>query len=130
MEVLLTYVFLHKSFHLLGKRDNLGIEFKHSICDIRQFHTKDLGFMLTPEDLECDYFPDSFDSCMKEMDLPDEYVVIHPVQSWDSRTWEIEKWQSLCNLLSDRGIFVIAVGKDSGEYSIHLNQEKPVFIFT
>ena len=37
---------LHRTFHLLGKQDNLGIEFKHAVCDIRQFHAKDLGFML------------------------------------------------------------------------------------
>ena len=47
---------LHKSFFLLGKQDSQGIEFKHAMCDIRQFHAKDLGFMLTPSELTCDYF--------------------------------------------------------------------------
>ena len=33
---------VHESFMLLGKRDSRGIEFKHAMCDIRQFHAKDL----------------------------------------------------------------------------------------
>jgi ADP-heptose:LPS heptosyltransferase len=118
---------VHKSFHLLGKRDSMGIEFKHAICDIRQFHTKDLGFMLTPEELTCDYFPEEFDPCMRDINLPDKYVVIHPVQSWESRTWEEEKWKDLCKRLTDSGVTVISVGKNSGEYSDHLKQDKPVF---
>ena len=118
---------VHKSFHLLGKRDPMGIEFKHAICDIRQFHSKDLGFMLTPDELTCDYFPSTFDECMGEVPLPEEYVAIHPVQSWASRTWEEEKWRDLCKKLSDSGVPVVAVGKNSGEYSNHLHRDKPVF---
>lgn len=118
---------VHKSFHLLGKRDPLGIEFKHAICDIRQFHAKDLGFMLTPEELTCDYFPDTYESCMDGIRLPENYVVIHPVQSWESRTWDEQRWTELCNQLAENNIPVVAVGKNSGEYSDHLQQDKPVF---
>jgi ADP-heptose:LPS heptosyltransferase len=118
---------IHKSFHLLGKRDKHGIEFKHAMCDIRQFHAKDLGFMLTPDELSCDYFPDKAQICMTEINLPEKYIVIHPAQSWDSRTWEIEKWQVLVDGLCNQGVFVVAVGKDSGEYSMHLQQDKPAF---
>lgn len=118
---------VHKSFHLLGKRDPLGIEFKHAICDIRQFHCKDLGFMLSPEELHCDYFPQNFDVCMGGIELPEKYIVIHPVQSWESRTWEQEKWVTLCDKFKEIGISVVSVGKDSGEYSEHLQQDKPVF---
>lgn len=118
---------VHKSFHLLGKRDPSGIEFKHAICDIRQFHSKDLGFMLSPEELTCDYFPEKFDECMNDIVLPKKYVVIHPVQSWESRTWEEEKWSNLCKKLEEENIPVVAIGKNSGEYSDHLKQDKPVF---
>jgi hypothetical protein len=79
---------VHRTFHYLGKRDPLGIEFKHAMCDIRQFHAKDLGFFLTPEELTCDFFPDNREECMKEISLPNEYIVVHPAQTWDSRTWE------------------------------------------
>ena len=118
---------IHRSFHLLGKRDSLGIEFKHAMCDIRQFHAKDLGFMLTPNELSCDYFPDSEESCMEGISLPEKYVVIHPAQSWDSRTWDIGKWQILCDELAKREVFVVSIGKNSGEYSLHLQQDKPAF---
>lgn len=116
---------LHKTFILLGKSDSRGIEFKHAICDIRQFHAKDLGFMLTPEEMTCDYFPDP--NCQLDFDLPEKYVVIHPAQSWESRTWSTDKWQKLCDVLRDKGIPVISVGKNSGEYFDAISQDKPTF---
>lgn len=118
---------VHRTFHYLGKRDPLGIEFKHAMCDIRQFHAKDLGFLLSPEELTCDFFADAREECMKGIYLQSEYVVVHPAQTWDSRTWEKEKWQELIDLLNDAGINVVAVGKDSGEYSEHISQDKPAW---
>ena len=119
---------LHKSFFLLGKRDSLDIEFKHAMCDIRQFHAKDLGFMLTPNELTCDYIPKSDVSCLSDINLPERYVVIHPAQSWDSRTWSKSNWQSLCDSLYELGISVVSIGKDDREDSkYYSNNEKPVF---
>jgi ADP-heptose:LPS heptosyltransferase len=117
---------LHETFHLIGKRDPLGVEWKHAMCDIRQYHAKDLGIMLTPEEMECSFFPDSED-CISHFNLPENYVVLHPAQTWDSRTWEFQKWQDLCDRLSSVGIPVVSIGKDSSENSDHLNQEKPSF---
>lgn len=117
----------HKSFHLLGKQDNLGIEFKHAICDIRQFHAKDLGFMLLPEEMQCDYIPGSDSSCLLGLNLPQSYVVLHSVKSWESRTWDAHKWQILANYLEDSGIDVVVVGKDSGESSDQGKLDKPAF---
>lgn len=117
---------IHKTFFFLGKSDPLGIEFKHAICDIRQFHAKDLGFLLTPDELSCDYFPDDFDLVMGQIELPEKYVVIHPSVTWGSRTWEMEKWQNLCDSLNKQGIPVVSIGKDSRENSDHLSQEKPI----
>lgn len=119
---------LHKTFFLLGKQDSRGIEFKHAACDIRQFHAKDLGFMLTPEELTCDYFPKSDDSCLNDFNLPEKYVVIHPAQSWSSRTWSKYNWQALCISLEDLGIPVISIGKDAKEESNYSGTTlKPVF---
>jgi autotransporter strand-loop-strand O-heptosyltransferase len=119
---------LHKTFFLLGKQDSRGIEFKHAMCDIRQFHAKDLGFMLTPNELTCDYFPKSNESCLDEFNLPEKYVVIHPAQSWSSRTWSKYNWQALCISLEDAGIPVISIGKDSREESDFSGTTlKPVF---
>jgi len=119
---------LHKTFFLLGKQDSRGVEFKHAMCDIRQFHAKDLGFMLTPDELTCDYFPKSDESCISEFNLPERYVVIHPAQSWCSRTWSKYNWQALCISLEDAGIPVISIGKDSREESDFSGTTfKPVF---
>ena len=118
---------LHKSFFLLGKQDSQGIEFKHAMCDIRQFHAKDLGFMLTPEELSCDYFSQD-ESCLSGINLPEKYVVIHPAQSWDSRTWSKSNWQTLCDSLHEAGIPVVSIGKNAREESqYYSNNEKPIF---
>lgn len=117
---------VHETFHLIGKRDPLGIEWKHAMCDIRQYHAKDLGLMLTPEEMQCEYFPDT-DCDISCFNLPKEYVVIHPAQTWESRTWDSDRWQDLCDRLNSAGIHVVSIGKDSSEISDHLNQLKPSF---
>lgn len=102
-----------------------GVCYKHNVMDIRQFHAINLGFMLTKDEMELDYRPNTI--CMIP-DLPKKYVLIHPVQNWNSRTWEAKKWQLLTKLLNERGIPVVSVGKDSSELG-GSNVEKPVFNF-
>lgn len=126
-EVLSEIYDLHKTFFLLGKQDSRGVEFKHAMCDIRQFHAKDLGFLLTPEELTCDYFPSVDSNCLDKFNLPEKYVVIHPAQSWASRTWSKYNWQALCISLEDEGIPVIVVGKDAREESVNGTTIKSVF---
>ncbi|NBV27838.1 hypothetical protein EBS02_02305 [bacterium] len=118
---------VHETYMLLGKRDGRGIEFKHAMCDIRQFHAKDLGFTLTPEEMTCEYWADPEFEFMASLNLPEKYVVVHPAQTWDSRTWKKENWQNLVNELEEEGIFVVSVGKNDGEFSEHLSQEKPAW---
>ena len=102
-----------------------GICYKHNAMDIRQFHAINLGFMLTKDEMSMDYFPDEVESIEG---LPEKYVLIHPVQNWNSRTWDAKKWQMLTKLLNERGIAVISVGKDSSELG-GSNVDKPVFNF-
>ena len=102
-----------------------GICYKHNSMDIRQFHAVNLGFMLTKNEMSMDYFPDEVESIEG---LPEKYVLIHPVQNWNSRTWDAKKWQMLTKLLNERGIAVISVGKDSSELG-GSNVDKPVFNF-
>jgi ADP-heptose:LPS heptosyltransferase len=92
--------------------------------DIRQFHAINLGFMLTKNEMTLDYFPND----VSLPDLPKKYVLIHPVQNWESRTWPIKNWQMLTQLLNEKGIHVISVGKDSSELG-GCNVDKPVFDF-
>ena len=93
--------------------------------DIRQFHAINLGFMLTKDEMELDYISDPYEPIDG---LPEKYVLIHPVQNWDSRTWDAKKWQLLTKLLNQRGIAVVSVGKDSSELG-GSNVDKPVFNF-
>ena len=102
-----------------------GVCYKHNVMDIRQFHAVNLGFMLTRDEMSMDYFPDEVESIEG---LPEKYVLIHPVQNWNSRTWDAKKWQMLTKLLNERGIAVISVGKDSSELG-GSNVDKPVFNF-
>ena len=118
------YVY-HNSFYHMGQKDQFGIEMKHNAMDIRQFHAINLGFMLTKDEMEMDYIPKPIDTIKG---LPEKYVLIHPVQNWDSRTWDAKKWQMLTKLLNERGIAVVSIGKDSSELG-GSNVDKPVFNF-
>ncbi len=101
-----------------------GVCNKHNVMDIRQFHSINLGFMLTKDELEMDYIAN--DVILPK--LPDKYVVIHPVQNWGSRTWPAKNWQMLTQMLNEKGVFVVSVGKDSSEIGNSMVQ-KPVFNF-
>lgn len=115
---------MHNSFYLVGKKDERGVEMKHNVMDIRQFHAIHLGFMLNKNEMKCDYIP--MEEC--KLDLPDHYVLIHPVSTWPNRTWPAENWMKLTEMLNAEGIQVISVGKDSSEKGF-FNVDKPVFNF-
>jgi ADP-heptose:LPS heptosyltransferase len=102
-----------------------GVCYKHNAMDIRQFHAINLGFMLTKDEMEMDYISDPYEPIEG---LPKKYVLIHPVQNWDSRTWDAKKWQMLTKLLNERGIAVVSIGKDSSELG-GSDVDKPVFNF-
>jgi ADP-heptose:LPS heptosyltransferase len=115
---------MHNSFYNVGKKNELGVEYKHNAVDIRQFHSINLGFMLTPDEMHCEYQPT--EECTIE--LPKKYVVIHPVQNWPSRTWSEENWIELTKRINDMGMAVVAIGKDSSETGF-FNVDKPSFNF-
>ena len=115
----------HNSFYNLGKKDQFGIETKHNTIDIRQYHAIKLGMMLGNDELEYDYIPNTYETVEN---LPERYVLIHPVQTWPSRTWSAENWVILTSLLNKRGISVVSIGKDSSEIGF-FNVQKPIFNF-
>jgi len=115
----------HNSFHNIGRKNEWGVEMKHNNIDIRQFHAIMLGFMLSSNEMECEYTPDEFEPIEG---LPEKFVLIHPVQTWPNRTWSAENWMSLTNRLNDRGISVVSIGKDSSETGF-FNVDKPIFNF-
>lgn len=107
----------------LENQYKLGL--RHNVMDIRQFHASGIGFNLLPEECHTDFVPDKW---VPIENLPDKFVLIHPVQSWAARTWDEEKWKLLTNMLNDNGIAVVSVGKSSSEIGFHMVQ-KPVFDF-
>jgi hypothetical protein len=112
---------VHNSFYLVGKKDERGVEMKHNMMDIRQFHAIHLGFMLGQDELECYYRPIE----PKKNFIHEKYAVIHPVNSWPNRTWSQDNWTKLCEELIKWGYIVVAVGKDSSETGF-FNVQKPV----
>ena len=116
--------FIHRTFMpLVGKTHDINgeaIEFRYSNMDLRQFHAVSLGFTLKESDMEMDLYIES----PRELPVKD-YVIIHPTHTWPTRTWEQEKWQEFVNRLNERGIPVVAIGRDSSEVG-HFNTDKPV----
>jgi hypothetical protein len=115
---------IHNSFYNVGKKNNLGIEYKHNRIDIRQFHAIHLGFMLGNDEMECFYRPTED----LKFEIPEKYVLIHPVSTWATRTWASINWMNLTQMLNEAGINVISIGKDSSEKGF-FNVDKPVFNF-
>lgn len=115
----------HNSFYENGQKNNRGVEYKHNTIDIRQYHAIKLGFMLTKDEMELDYIPDEFEQIKN---LPEKYILIHPVQNWPSRTWSASNWMELTKRLNDNNINVVSVGKDSSETGF-FNVKKPIFNF-
>ncbi len=107
----------------LENQYKLGL--RHNTMDIRQFHASGLGFSLLPEECHTDFIPDEWNPIEN---LPNKFVLIHPVQSWASRTWDVNKWKLLTSMLNDNGIAVVSVGKSSSEIGFHMVQ-KPIFDF-
>lgn len=108
----------------VGYGDN-GVCNKHNAIDIRQFHAINLGFMLNPDEMGLEFHPDEFENIH---DLPEKYVLIHPVQNWESRTWGRDKWILLTQALNKSGISVVSVGRDSSEIG-GSDVQKPTFNF-
>jgi ADP-heptose:LPS heptosyltransferase len=116
---------MHNSFYNVGKKNERGIEYKHNRIDIRQLHAINLGFQLMPYEMDCFYRPT--EEC--KFEIPEKkYVVIHPVSTWKSRTWDASNWMKLTKELNDMGYYVVSIGKDSSETGF-FNVEKPVFNF-
>jgi len=115
----------HNSFNDVGFKNNHGVEYKHNNMDIRQFHAIKLGFMLSNYEMDCDYNADEYEEING---LPEKYVLIHPVQTWPSRTWSAKKWMTLTEQLNKMGIAVVSIGKESSETGF-FNIDKPIFNF-
>jgi autotransporter strand-loop-strand O-heptosyltransferase len=103
---------LHYSFWKMGRKvslsDDRGIEMKHAMMDIRQYHAIDNGFMLKSSELHCDFVPRE----SEELPLPEKFVCLHPFKNWSSRTWSEKNWNILIKNLSELNIPIVIIGKD------------------
>ena len=121
---------IHSNYEVLNSfapntNNPFGVSLRHNQFDIRQYHAATLGFQLMENEMEMEYYPDEF---VEIENLPEKFVVIHPVQTWESRTWSKNNWILLTKMLNDSGVAVISVGKDSSEIG-NSNVQKPVFDF-
>ena len=109
---------IHNTF-ILEELNRYGVGKKHNATDIRQFHAWDLGISLTGDEMSCDLY------CEKEYDIGiDNYIIIHPSKTWDSRTWSEEKWQILTDNLIKLGLNVVLVGNDVGQKEFHSDRKE------
>jgi len=109
---------IYQSFTSAGKQDERGVEKKFGHIDIRQLHAIDLGFQLSPENLHCEFYPNTLEL---DINLPKQYVVLHITNNWPNRTWKYENWKELIQWLSDNKIFTVLIGfghKESVHHSI------------
>jgi autotransporter strand-loop-strand O-heptosyltransferase len=109
------------------KKGEYGIEKKHNTIDIRQFHAIDLGFMLNEKEMEYDYRPNAY---VEINNLPQNYICLHVANTWPSRTYSDKNWQNLIDLINQKNIAVVLVGKnshESGFYNINKPTKKLTF---
>jgi ADP-heptose:LPS heptosyltransferase len=104
-----------------GKKNEYGVEKKHNTIDIRQFHAIDLGFMLNEKEMEYNYIPDTY---VEINDLPQNYICLHVANTWPSRTYSDKNWQDLINLINEKNIAIVLIGKNSHESGFY-NIDKP-----
>lgn len=112
-----------KVFHNMSHKNLEGIEWKYGLISLQQSMAMDLGFMLLPEELSCDFYPRPNS---KIPELPKDYICIHPVQSWPSRTWPQKMWEQLIEEAFKMGMPIVSTGKDSSEKGF-FNIDKPAY---
>lgn len=79
--------------------------------DPRQLCAFHSGFQLSEDELDMEFYPDSY---IDIPNLPNRYVCINPSVTYTDRTWKVENWQKLIDLL-EKHIPVVAIGKLSNK---------------
>jgi len=114
---------LYESFTYTGRKDKNGIEKKFSHIDIRQIHAIDLGFQLSSDQMEYDFYPSPF--CL-DVTLPEEYVVLHVTTNWPNRTWDVSNWSQLIDWLKLNNVFTVLIGYGYREELHSSYSDKPL----
>jgi ADP-heptose:LPS heptosyltransferase len=96
-------------------RDN-KVQFKLSNFEARQFHAVGLGISLYGDELESDYFPEK--QTKDSLKIDKNCIVIHPTENWPNRTWPIEYWQRLVDLIKEHtNLKIVMIGKAHREHT-------------
>ena len=115
-----SYDYYYQTEIALTHFNDQDVKFKHSHMDIRQIHANFIGFTLLKKDSHCDFVADEYQPIDN---LPEKYIVIHATESWPSKDWGFENWNSLCNQLDYP---IVMVGKESSEVG-SFNVQKPTY---
>ena len=90
------------------------IEMKLHMVEARQLHAFGVGMYLYPEELSCDFFPGEQTERSKLINK--NWVILHTTQSWECRTWEVEKWQRLvCMIHHFTNLKIAIIGRSHKE---------------
>jgi len=92
------------------ERDSFGYIPHWSNLDFKQFAAFQYGISLKNDELDFHFYPDDYKPIEE---LPEKYVVINPSKTGADRTWSVENWQKLIDILNDNDINVVAIGKET-----------------
>ena len=93
-----------------GQIRDTEVQIKLSNFEARQHHALGLGITLYPEELHYDYVPE--EQTEDSLKIDKDCIVIHPTENWPNRTWPIEHWQRLVNLIKEyTDMKVVMIGK-------------------
>ena len=91
--------------------------------DLKQFVANEASFQLLDNELQLDYIPAEKSNNLYMYGLPKEYIVVHaPLHdNWPVKTWNVDKWQELCNNIE---LPIISIGKKEKIDSVNFNLHK------
>jgi len=90
------------------------MEIKLHNMEARQLHALGVGMHLYPEESHYDFIPDAMSERAAKVDK--NYLVFHVTENWPSRTWSVQKWQRMVDLVkSHTGFKIVTVGMSHKE---------------
>ena len=99
-----------------GKIRDTEVQIKLSNFEARQHHALGLGISLYPEELHYDYVPE--EQTEDSLKIDKDCIVIHPTENWPNRTWPLEHWQRLVDLIKEHtNMKVVMIGKAHREHT-------------
>lgn len=111
------YGMAHDNFY------NRAIEMKLHNVEARQLHAMGVGMYLYPDELHCEFIPDPISERAAKIDK--NYLVFHVTENWPSRTWPIQKWQHMVDLVKKHTDFkIVTIGMSHKEATFNGNLDK------